>query len=246
MTNVKSSNLPDSKYNINLGDPVNKSTGRAFIITIDGPAGSGKSTVSSLLAQRLNLNFLTTGAFYRGLAFLCRKKTVEIKDSDVVASLATYEKFKVFASIEGTKVFIDDEDITHELASEAVAYVASQISAYPKVRAALLELQRAFNQPPGLIAEGRDCGTVVFPKADVKIFLTASLDKRAERRSSEEKNSSSQDLQQKMATRDKSDAERKAAPMAKAADTIEIDSSSLSASEVVEKIEKLVREKWKT
>jgi CMP/dCMP kinase len=216
-----------------------------FVITIDGPAGSGKSTVSAMLAQRLKLRFLTTGAFYRGLAFLCKIKGVDITDHDAVAELSTYDEFKVEAQVSGTRVFIDKKDVTDELSSESVALIASKISAYPEVRKSLLELQRRFNKPPGLIAEGRDCGTVVFPQADVKIFLTASLDKRAARRSTEQKASAPSELLKKIADRDKADSSRKVAPMTKAADTIEIDSSALNAQEVVDKIEQLVRKKMK-
>ena len=147
---------------------------RGFVITIDGPAGSGKSTVSAMLAKRLNLVFLTTGAFYRGLAYLCQLKNSDISNAKTVADLSSYEAFKVEADVNGTRVFIDKKNVTEELSSENVAKVASRISAYPEVRTALLELQRQFNKPPGLIAEGRDCGTVVFPQADLKIFLTSS------------------------------------------------------------------------
>jgi cytidylate kinase len=213
-----------------------KTKNSGFVITIDGPAGSGKSTVSLLLAQRLKLNFLTTGAFYRGLAYLCTKKNVDTSNAYEVCKLANYPDFKVVANHSGTKVFVDSIDITEELNSESVALVASQISAYPEVRKSLLELQRAFNSPPGLIAEGRDCGTVVFPNAQVKIFLTASLDLRARRRASEEG---------ALKTRDAADTQRKVAPLAKASDAIEIDSSSLSAEEVVSKIEEIVKGKWK-
>jgi cytidylate kinase len=212
------------------------SKAKAFIVTIDGPAGSGKSTVSSLLAQQLNLNFLTTGAFYRGLAYLCRKKGVDLTKTDEVTALACYKAFEVQADVAGTKVIIDKVDVTTDLSTEEVALVASKISAYPSVRLALLDLQRGFARPPGLIAEGRDCGTVVFPDADVKIFLTASLDKRATRRLADE---------QTIANRDNADTGRKTAPLAKAKDTIEIDSSTLSIEEVVDKIIGIVKEKWK-
>jgi len=211
-----------------------------FVVTIDGPAGSGKSTVSAMLAKRLNLVFLTTGAFYRGLAYLCQAKSIDISNPKTVAALSSYTEFHVLADVEGTRVIIDNNNVTEELSSEKVAKVASQISAYPEVRQALLELQRQFNRPPGLIAEGRDCGTVVFPQADVKIFLTASLDKRAERRSSEYKVASNQDTIKTISDRDKADSSRKVAPMAKANEAIEIDSSSLSAEEVVDRIEKIV------
>ena len=217
---------------------------RGFVITIDGPAGSGKSTVSAMLAKRLNLVFLTTGAFYRGLAYLCQLKNSDISNAKTVADLSSYEAFKVEADVNGTRVFIDKKNVTEELSSENVAKVASRISAYPEVRTALLELQRQFNKPPGLIAEGRDCGTVVFPQADLKIFLTASLDSRAQRRSTEQNLASSNETLKTIADRDKADTSRKVAPLAKSVDTIEIDSSSLSADEVADKIEKIVRSKW--
>lgn len=218
---------------------------QAFIITIDGPAGSGKSTVSVQLARRLKLVFLTTGAFYRGLAYLCQAKNIDISNPKTVAALSSYPEFKVLADVEGTQVFVDKKNITDDLSSEKVALVASKISAYPEVRTALLDLQRKFSRPPGLIAEGRDCGTVVFPNADVKIFLTASLDKRAERRSNEQ-NVASGETAKRIADRDKADGTRKVAPMLKAEDAFEIDSSSLSIDEVVDKIEALVNAKWKT
>jgi len=216
-----------------------------FVVTIDGPAGSGKSTVSARLAKRLDLVFLTTGAFYRGLAYLCSTRKVDLADRKAVSSLAGHQGFIVRADTNGTQVHVDGKDVTDELSSEVVASVASQISAYPEVRQALLSRQREFNRPPGLIAEGRDCGTVVFPHADVKIFLTASLDKRAERRSGDTKDASSQDLLKTIATRDKADTSRKVAPLAKAEDTIEIDSSCLSADQVVSKIEEIVGTRWK-
>jgi cytidylate kinase len=225
------------------------SSSKAFVITIDGPAGSGKSTVSLELARRLKLVFLTTGAFYRGLAYLCQAKSIDISVAATVAGLSAYADFNVIADIEGTRVFIDGANVTDELSSEKVAFVASKISAYPEVRKALLGLQRRFSKPPGLIAEGRDCGTVVFPDADVKIFLTASLDKRAERRSSEQDSNSDAAAKkiaaERIANRDKADGTRKVAPMAKAEDAHEIDSSTLSVEEVVDKIEKIVRSKWK-
>jgi cytidylate kinase len=215
-------------------------SGGTFVITIDGPAGSGKSTVSGKLARRLNMTFLTTGAFYRGLAVLCKLKNIDIDNEVLVASLAHYEGFKVAADMHGTQVFVDDQNVTDQLNNDETAKIASRISAYPQVRKALLAAQREFNKPPGLIAEGRDCGTVVFPDAEVKIFLTASLDMRAQRRSSEYK-SSSEELIKNIAQRDQADSQRKVAPMAKAQDAIEIDTSTLSIDEVVDKIVKVVQ-----
>lgn len=214
----------------------------SFVIAIDGPAGSGKSTVSGKLARKLGFNFLTTGAFYRGLAILCQLKKVKMENHGEVVALATYPGFVVKADMNGTQVFIDGKDVTAQLSSEQTAKVASQVSAIAQVREALLPPQRAFKRPPGLVAEGRDCGTVVFPEAQVKVFLTASLDTRAQRRFSEDKSAtSSHEQRQNLAHRDEADSGRKVAPMAKADDAVLIDTSSLTVDEVVDQIEKLVK-----
>lgn len=214
---------------------VKKST--AFVVTIDGPAGSGKSTVSSLVSKRFHFQFLTTGAFYRGLALMSIKEKTE--DPHKLVEFATSPRFVVKANEHGTEVFIDGEDVTYKLSEEKTAQVASRISAIPQVREALLAPQRAFVKAPGLVAEGRDCGTVVFPHAQVKIFLTASLDARAQRRLDVE-------AKESLAKRDQADSSRKAAPMMAASDAVQIDTSTMSIEEVVEKIEELVRLKIET
>lgn len=213
-----------------------------FVVTIDGPAGSGKSTVSQRLGERLGFNVLTTGSFYRGLAFLCQKRQTDISSVSDVVALADSDSLKIEASVNGTQTFVDGEDVSEHLRSEEVARIASQISAYPEVRERLLGPQRSFKKSPGLVAEGRDCGTVIFPDATIKIFLTASLESRASRRS----NDSDATSQEHIARRDQADAGRKTAPMAKADDAVEIDTSSLSIDQVVEKIDNLVVQKgWR-
>ncbi len=215
-----------------------------FIVTIDGPAGSGKSTVSALLAKRLQLQFLTTGAFYRGLGLMSLTYkygdggwTSETETTRLI-EMATSHRFEVRADTSGTKVFIDEVDVTEKLSEEKTAQEASRIATIPEVRAALLEAQREFAKPPGLVAEGRDCGTIVFPDAHLKIFLTASLDARALRRESVEGKES-------LATRDRNDAGRKTAPMQKADGAIEIDTSKMTIEEVVSQIEKAALERRK-
>jgi cytidylate kinase len=135
-------------------------TTKALIITIDGPAGSGKSTVSALLAKRLKLPFLTTGALYRGLAVFCHQKKVDLGNETIVAGLASDKSLRVSIDPGGTQIFIGTQNVTDQLNTEQVASIASQISAYPRVREELLEAQRSFNREPGLVAEGRDCGTL--------------------------------------------------------------------------------------
>jgi cytidylate kinase len=212
-----------------------------FVITIDGPAGSGKSTVSALLARRLNLPFLTTGAIYRGLAYFCHLKEIDLNDEHAVASNAGHESWKVVINPEGTQVFIDNQNVTAVLNTELVASFASRISAYPRVRSELLNAQRVFNRHPGLVAEGRDCGTVVFPNAQVKIFLTASLEQRALRRSGDDKSATQVEHVKSISARDAADTGRKAAPLTKASDAVEIDTSLMEIDEVVSKIEELVK-----
>ncbi|MBK9293350.1 MAG: (d)CMP kinase [Oligoflexia bacterium] len=204
------------------------------IIAIDGPAGSGKSTVSLKVAQALGYTFLTTGAFYRGMALLSLKYSTE--QTGELLKLYSQGKLRVVASIQGTEVFIDDENVTSQLSDEKTAKRASTISALPEIRQALLEPQRSFAKPPGLVAEGRDCGTVVFPESDVKIFLTASLDARALRREGFEAKESLQ-------SRDHADSTRAAAPLAMASDAIHIDTSNMTIEQVVQEILEVVRSK---
>lgn len=208
-----------------------------LVVTIDGPAGSGKSTVSRMLAEKLGLIMLTTGSFYRGLALFCLKRGIKTSEHEKVVKLISDPGFKVLADTKGTEVFLDSEKVTEQLHNEDTATIASQVSAIPEVRKALLAPQRAFMKPPGLIAEGRDCGTVVFPNAQIKIYLTASLDARALRRSEE--------TGDRLAKRDSADSNRKVAPLAKASDAIEIDTSDLTIDEVVELVLKTVRSKVK-
>ncbi len=215
---------------------------KPFIITIDGPAGSGKSTVSLRIAGRLGLNCLTTGSFYRGLAAVCKHKGIDVTDEAAVLRASDDPSWKVMASPRGTVVLLENRDISAELNSEALAKMASQVAAHQKVREKLLSPQRAFDRGPGLVAEGRDCGTKVFPHAQVKVFLTASLDTRTSRRSQEDVLSGA-DVLKRLAKRDQADSQRKASPMAMAADAVEIDTSSLSIDEVVEKVMALIIEK---
>lgn len=219
-----------------------KKKSQSFVITIDGPAGSGKSTVSVRLAQRLQLSFLTTGAFYRGIAFLAQKRNTDLGDEDALVHLTHDPGFSIVANPDGTKVFVDAVDVTTQINNEEVGKGASRISTFSRLREALLEAQRSFDREPGLIAEGRDCGTVVFPNAVLKIFLTASLESRAARRSTEYQTNSKQS-QKELSERDERDSQRKVAPMAKAADAIEIDTSLLSIDDVVDRIEKLFKER---
>lgn len=212
---------------------------KPIIITIDGPAGSGKSTVSLRVAHALGLNCLTTGSFYRGLAALCKARGVDVTLEEQVVGVVDDPDLRIKASPQGTSVFLDGEDITPILNSEALAKMASQVAAHQKVRELLLAPQRAFDRAPGLVAEGRDCGTKVFPHAQLKIFLTASLDARANRRSQEETMSGA-DVLKRLAKRDQADSQRKASPMAMAEDAIEIDTSSLTIEQVVEKVMELV------
>lgn len=202
------------------------------VIAIDGPAGSGKSTVSQLVAESLGYTFLTTGAFYRGMALLSLKYNTE--DSEALLKLFNQSKLVVKATSKGTDVFIDGVKVTDQLSDESTAKRASSISALPEIRQALLEPQRAFAVAPGLVAEGRDCGTVVFPDADVKIFLTASLDARAQRRLGAE-------AKESLAQRDKADSTRQAAPLAMAQDAVHIDTSSMSIDSVVKEILSVIK-----
>ena len=202
------------------------------LITIDGPSASGKSSVSRLVAKKLGWQWVSTGAFYRGLALATLRQNIAVTDIEKLNSWAASRAWQIKMTPENTEVFYHGEDVTSAIEGEGVGAVASQISQIPSVRKALLDRQRhCFVADKGLVAEGRDCGTVVFPQAPIKIFLTASPALRAMRRS-EEENVSQEKTQEMQALRDKQDSRRKVAPLKVADGALSIDSSFLNLEEV--------------
>ncbi len=211
------------------------------VVTIDGPAASGKTSVSRELANRLGWQWVSTGAFYRGLAYVAQQLNLDFTDEGAIARLVDNREWEVRMDHEKTRVILHGKDVTNEINREEVGSLASKISSFPKVRAALLEAQRRCAKGVvGLVAEGRDCGTVVFPGANVKFFLTARSEDRAARRAQEQGKSMEEthDLQK---VRDAQDANRKAAPMQASSDSFTVDTSDLNFMEVVAKVENEVR-----
>lgn len=214
-----------------------------LVITIDGPAASGKTSVSRELARRLGWPWVSTGAFYRGLAYLAQQRGADLASEEALVRLAADPQFKVVLTPAKTCVFVDGRDVTEEIGSEDVGQLASQLSGLPQVRLALLKGQRdCAHGVKGLVAEGRDCGTVVFPNAKVKFFLTANSMDRANRRA-KEKGRDAKTLHAEQKKRDAQDAGRKAAPMLASTDSFTLDTTRMSFLEVVETVEKLVSER---
>ena len=213
---------------------------KKFIITIDGPAGAGKSTVSYTLAKKLNYIYLDTGALYRGLAYKALKFKISLDDVSALTDLCSSTNV-VLKNIEGQmKVSVDGEDVEEKIRTEEVGLAASKISTFAVVRERLLNLQREAGAQGGIVAEGRDMGSVVFPHADYKFYLDAHLEERIKRRYKEllEKGASVEykSIQKDMFTRDKQDKQREIAPLKAPDGAIIIDSDILSIPEVVEKI----------
>lgn len=210
------------------------------MIAIDGPSASGKGTIASRVARQLGFHYLESGALYRLLALLSlRGGTL---DPARLAHLAKHMDVE-FA---GGEVLLEDEDVSDKIRSEPCGVRASEVARLPAVRAALLERQRAFRRPPGLVADGRDMGTVVFPDANLKIFLTASPEVRAERRYKQLKekgiDANLRALSRDLEERDERDTKRAVSPLIPAADSQVIDSSSLSIEAVAGRILELYRE----
>jgi cytidylate kinase len=206
------------------------------VITIDGPGGTGKGTLSHLLAQKLQWHFLDSGVLYRALALAALKYAVNIDSASGLAKLAA----AIDLRFQGGNVLLAGEIMTDALRTSECGQIASKISAYPSVREALLDKQRAFRQLPGLVTDGRDMGTVVFPDADVKIYLDASLEARAKRRfiQLQEKgiNVSLERVLAELSERDKRDQERATAPLKPAEDAWYLDTTALSAEEVFDRV----------
>lgn len=208
------------------------------IITIDGPAASGKSSVSRELAKRLGWKWVSTGAFYRGLAYVALKEDLLLPEADAqkLAALAASPVWSVRLDDDQTRVFYKNQDVTKEILSEENGTRASLISQIPEVRQALLQNQRnCAKGVPGLVAEGRDCGTVVFPNARLKLYLTASQEERARRRASQQ-GLDFQETQKEQTKRDHQDSSRSAAPMKVPEGARVVDSGGLELSQVVDKI----------
>jgi cytidylate kinase len=213
---------------------------KKFIITIDGPAGAGKSTVSKTLAKKLDYIYLDTGALYRALAYKTLKFKISLDDVAALANLCSNTTV-VLKNIDGQmKVSVDGEGVEEKIRTEEVGLAASKISTFAVVRERLLNLQREAGAEGGIVAEGRDMGSVVFPHADYKFYLDANLEERIKRRYKElmEKGASVEykSIQKDMFTRDKQDKQRKIAPLKAPDGAIIVDSDNLSAAEVVDKI----------
>lgn len=214
---------------------------KAPVITIDGASGTGKGTVSQLLAAQLGWNFLDSGALYRVLALAAKKHSVALDNEVALEVLAEHLDVQFFAnSDKSPKIILESEDITQTIRTEAVGNMASIVAALPAVRASLLSRQRAFREAPGLVTDGRDMGTVVFPDAEFKFFLSASPETRAERRYKQLKEQGLDvnlgSLLEELRLRDKRDSERLIAPLKAANDAIIINTDHLSVIQVVEKI----------
>jgi len=209
------------------------------VITVDGPSGAGKGTLCMLLADKLGFHLLDSGAIYRVLALAAIHHGVDTESEDALVPLATHLDVQFIAEGDLVKVILEGEDVSGELRKEETGMAASKVAALPRVREALLRRQRAFSAAPGLVADGRDMGTVVFPEAEAKIFLDASAGERATRRLKQLQQKGLDvkfdDLLSEIQERDDRDRNRPVAPLRPAEDALVLDSTSMNIEQVVEK-----------
>ena len=216
---------------------------KPFIITIDGPAGAGKGTISKLVSQNMGFHYLDSGAIYRVIAFEANQKGLATDQISQITELID----EINIQFIGDKIFLTDKDVSELIRSEDIGKFASEIAKNEEIRRNILEFQKSFFKPPGLVADGRDMGTVIFPKAKVKIFLTASIQERANRRYKQlilkEKDVNLTDLFQRIKLRDESDKNRKISPLKAANDAYLVKTDNLSIKQSYEKVMEIIKSK---
>lgn len=214
--------------------------GKRLIIAIDGPAGSGKSTVSRILAEKISYMYLDTGLLYRAVAYKAMQGKISLNDDDALRKLCEGIAILPETGSINMRVLIDGEDVSDKVRTEEIGMLASSVSANPAVRDALLFTQRSAGMDGGIVAEGRDMGTVVFPGADVKFFLVADVDERAKRRYLQLKDNGVPadpvEIRKGLVTRDSQDTQREIAPLKPAEDSVVIDSTEIDAGQVVDRM----------
>jgi cytidylate kinase len=217
------------------------------VLTIDGPSGSGKGTVSALVAEQLGWRLLDSGALYRAVGYAAGMAGLDLSDADAMARCAQNTKihFRAVETGRATRVIVNGHDATDELRTETAGAAASAIASMPSVREALVALQLGFRRAPGLVADGRDMGTVIFPDAAYKVFLTASAAERAKRRYKQLKEKGLSvtlgGLQREIEARDSRDASRAVAPLKPADDAVLVDTTGMAIDVVVAKVLAVVR-----
>lgn len=221
---------------------------RIPVLTIDGPSGSGKGTISRAVADRLGWHYLDSGAIYRAVGLAAAWENVDLSDPEAVAHCAARTEIRFETAESGElHVIVNGKDATRQLRMETAGAAASAIAAHPPVRAALVDLQHRFRRLPGLVADGRDMGTVIFPDAPYKVFLTASAEERAKRRHKQLKEKgvsvNLDSLLHEIAARDERDAGRAVAPLKPADDAVVVDSTGTPITEVIERVLSVLPEK---
>jgi cytidylate kinase len=221
---------------------------RIPVLTIDGPSGSGKGTISRAVADRLGWHYLDSGAIYRAVGLAAAWENVDLSDAEAVAHCAARTEIRFETAESGElHVIVNGKDATRQLRMETAGAAASAIAAHPPVRAALVDLQHRFRRLPGLVADGRDMGTVIFPDAAYKVFLTASAEERAKRRHKQLKEKgvsvNLDSLLHEIAARDERDAGRAVAPLKPADDAVVVDSTGTPITEVIERVLSVLPEK---